>query len=437
MNIYIFIEIKNRELSSKLLLAMESAKRGHDVYLGDILPYFNRNLLKPGIFHHKSLTPSKQRVNLFKKLRKKKFKITSLDEEASHLNDHPDEFTMTRYGNKTINYAEKIFTWGKFDYNGLIKKYPKFKKKFINSGNPRVDFWKKKNFRFYKNNLINHKNYILISSNFETICGYNNLAKTIQLYRDLGYFKQGYAEKTLYEKASKEYVIFYDFVKLIKKLSLRFPKKKIIFRPHPIEIVSDWQKIFFDYKNIIVTNSGEIGSWITNSILVIHNGSTGGLEASLRKKKVISFSPKNLNIGYNFPNKISENFVTLKSAFKGVERYLSKTKKVNFDKRYDSKINLRYQNYLNNDAYLKIVDEWEKIKDKNLLIKNNTSKLKLYSNLKKIKSKFKKTNIKNNKFSDFNVTEIKVLHKKLCNIDNDFKNINIDILSGKFLRVYK
>ena len=72
MNIYIFIEIKNRELSSKLLLAMESAKRGHDVYLGDIMPYFNRNLLKPGIFHHKSLTPSKQRVNLFKKLRKKK-----------------------------------------------------------------------------------------------------------------------------------------------------------------------------------------------------------------------------------------------------------------------------------------------------------------------------------------------------------------------------
>ena len=96
---------------------------------------------------------------------------------------------------------------------------------------------------------------------------------------------------------------------------------------------------------------------------------------------------------------------------------------------------LRYQNYFNNDAYLKIVDEWEKIEDKNLCGKNNINKLKFYSNLKKIKSKFKK--IKNNKFPDFNEKEIKILHKKLCKIDRNFKNINIDVFSGKFVRIYR
>lgn len=437
MNIYLFIEVKNRELASKLLLAMEAARRGHDVYLGDLRPYINRNLLKPGIFHHKSVTPAIHRVNQLKKLKEKNFKITSQDEEAGHLNDHPDEFTSTRYGNNTINFVEKIFTWGKFDYTSLIKKYPKFKKKFINSGNPRVDFWKKKNIKYYDSNLVGHKNYILISSNFETICAYNNFAKTIQLHRDLGYFKRGLTEEILYEKASKEYLIFKDFVKLIKKISVKFPQKKIIFRPHPIEIVDDWIKIFYDYKNIIVTNTGEISNWITNSKLVIHNGCTGGLEASLRQKKVISFSPNHLNIGHKFPNKISENFITLEKAFKGVQKFLSTKKKVHLNTKFDKEISSRYQNYFSNDAYSKIVDEWEKIIDENLCVKNNINKLKFYSNLKKIKSKFKKIKIKNNKFSDFSDTEIKILHKKLCNIDNNFKNINIDILSGKFLRIYR
>ena len=45
---------------------------------------------------------------------------------------------------KTIELSEKIFTWGKFDYQNLIKEYSKFKKKFSNTGNPRIDFWKEK-----------------------------------------------------------------------------------------------------------------------------------------------------------------------------------------------------------------------------------------------------------------------------------------------------
>ena len=157
MNIYLFLEVKNRELASKFLLGMESAKRGHDVYVGDVRPYINRNLFKPGIFHHKSLTPAEHRVKQLKNLKKNKFKITSQDEEAGNLNDHPNEFTSIRYGKNTLSLVDRIFTWGKFDHQSLSKKYPKFKNKFINSGNPRVDFWKKKNSKFYKSNLINHK----------------------------------------------------------------------------------------------------------------------------------------------------------------------------------------------------------------------------------------------------------------------------------------
>ena len=63
MNIYIFIEIKRRELSSRFLLALEAASRGHDVFLGDLSPYFKRSLFKPGVIHHKSITPKNERIN--------------------------------------------------------------------------------------------------------------------------------------------------------------------------------------------------------------------------------------------------------------------------------------------------------------------------------------------------------------------------------------
>ena len=73
MNIYFIVEIKKREFLSRFLLALEAASSGHQVYLGNIAQLLERNLLKPGLIHHKSLTPNKNRINQLKNLKKKKF----------------------------------------------------------------------------------------------------------------------------------------------------------------------------------------------------------------------------------------------------------------------------------------------------------------------------------------------------------------------------
>ena len=104
MNIYIFIEIKKRELSSRMLLAFESAFRGNDVYIGDLEPYFKKNLFKPGVVHFKSLPPVESRVAELKNLKSKNFICTSQDEESGHINDNPKEYISSRYSKKTIKY---------------------------------------------------------------------------------------------------------------------------------------------------------------------------------------------------------------------------------------------------------------------------------------------------------------------------------------------
>ena len=47
MNLYLNIEVLNRELHSKLLIAMESASRGMNVYLGRLKPYIMRDFFSP------------------------------------------------------------------------------------------------------------------------------------------------------------------------------------------------------------------------------------------------------------------------------------------------------------------------------------------------------------------------------------------------------
>ena len=73
MNIYIVVEIKKREFLSRLLLGLEAAINGHQVYLGNISQLLDNNLLNPGLIHHKSLTPNKKRINQLYELRKKIF----------------------------------------------------------------------------------------------------------------------------------------------------------------------------------------------------------------------------------------------------------------------------------------------------------------------------------------------------------------------------
>jgi len=150
MNLYLHIEIFNREFQSKLLIAMESASKGMKVYLGRLKPYLLRDFFVPGIILHKSITPSKFRLDELKYYKKKKFIVTSLDEEVGLVNNNPKKYIKLRYSTESLKLSDRVFTWGNYDYNNLCKEFKKYKKKFILSGNPRLDFWRKDFDFFFK-----------------------------------------------------------------------------------------------------------------------------------------------------------------------------------------------------------------------------------------------------------------------------------------------
>tara|TARA_S200000501_G_C20262482_1_gene499213 strand:- start:189 stop:422 length:234 start_codon:yes stop_codon:yes gene_type:complete len=71
MNLYLHVEILEREFQSKLLIAMESASRGIKVYMGRLGSYLDRNFFVPGIIFNKSITPSKAKLATLKGYKKK------------------------------------------------------------------------------------------------------------------------------------------------------------------------------------------------------------------------------------------------------------------------------------------------------------------------------------------------------------------------------
>ena len=72
----------------------------------------------------KSITPSKNRINKMLDLKKKGFKITSLDEEHGYI-DENDNYVNQRYSSNTLDIVDKIFTCGVFDFKNIKKKISK------------------------------------------------------------------------------------------------------------------------------------------------------------------------------------------------------------------------------------------------------------------------------------------------------------------------
>ena len=147
MNIYINLEIDTRELDSKILLAVLAADRGHQVIVSDLSGIergFRTKFLSPGIFHTKSLTPGKRKLEYHQKIIDKGSLITSIDEEGGLVNHGYENFAKRRYSNHSIGMSSAIFGWGEEDVETLKKIYPKHSSKIHLTGSPRADFWKKK-----------------------------------------------------------------------------------------------------------------------------------------------------------------------------------------------------------------------------------------------------------------------------------------------------
>tara|TARA_B100000575_G_scaffold247806_1_gene213440 strand:+ start:13208 stop:14524 length:1317 start_codon:yes stop_codon:yes gene_type:complete len=435
MNVYLNLEIEKRELPAKILLALDSALKGNEVFVGRLMPYLLRNFFCPGIVHFKSITPGNSRINELKFFRDRKYLTTTIDEEHGIIDIKPD-YTKWRFSEVTLNLIDKVFNWGDFDYQNLIKEYPKYKKKFLKSGNPRIDLWRQDFKKYYKLiSNINIKDYIFFSTNFECFSRVP-LKKVINFHNKAGYFKRGLTKKSLIRDFKESEIIFRGYKKAMINLSLKFIDKIIVIRPHPRDDIQKWKQIFKNYENIIITSEGYLSDWIERSKVVVHYGCTGGLEASVRDKFTISYNPvKNLKSEKRYSDSLSKKVFNEKELINKIEKvFMSKSKlKKNIHKSFLKRaINF---SHVSEPSYKLITGYWQK-NAKKFKKKNRLWFLKINFFLRDLRMKLLLKKYGNHKFSFFNKDEVKEIIERLKHVDKKFDKVSVDFIKKDILRFY-
>ena len=450
MNVYILTEITKRELDSNLLLSVIGASRGHDIFISNMTNFeylANKRLLKPGIFHTKSLVHDKLKKLFHIRLKELGIKITSLDEENGLVRKDLTPFVEQRFSINDLKIADKIFCWGPHDLSCLRKKYPKHIRKFYLSGSPRAEMWKKNFLSYWTRKKKIEKKNVLISLNFAVINGFETERKIFKKYEKTGYFNRSKGAK----KELKQFIIeskqnIKAFVDLINYLTIQMPDLNFIVRPHPREDLSFWNRNIKKRENLIIRNSGNFNEELASSKMVIHNSSTTAFQAAVNKIPIISYVPYKSKLTYgDLANRlgiICKNKLTVK-------KIISKTikNKYKFNNVLISKIIKFKLKNLKKSPSSEIVKYWEKLSKKINYKENYYTKIKLYLYLMNILVFLKKfiyslIKLKNfyyidNKFENMHLETIKdkiELLKKINNIKCDFKTT---ITSGKFLLIKK
>lgn len=430
MNIYIIVEIKYREFLSRLLVGAKSALNGNDIFIGDdeIIKLISNKKLNPGIMLFKSITPSKIRLEQLKKCKKNKCIISAIDEEGGIVGFDFKNFALRRFSYKSLSYTNSVFCWGQFDYTNYKKIFPKAKKKFLMTGNPRFDLLSNKiAYNFIKKEKTKKLKLVIISS-YMVFALNKHLSN--QFYVD-DEFKDDY----FYDYFSFRSTMAVNYIILLKKIISEFPKLKIDIWVHPNEGIENWKKILPNKNNIKFTTGSKFLAQEKDDTIYIHSGSGLAFNALLQKKIVISYQPLKSRYNNTLPNKNSTIMKSDKEIIEFIKRKKYKQFKIN-KKKFEqcSKIISNSKNY---DASDKIISHWEKFQNKELSSKNNLSKVVIRNQLRFLKQKLKYKVPNRRKFPAF--TEAELLHLKniLIKVNPKFKDLKFSLIGPRLINIKK
>ena len=281
MNIYIPIEVKNRELHAKVFLAKYAAERGYNVILGrknDLNEWVLR--MPPGVYV--GLGTFENFGAFYAMLKRRGFKIVVSEEEG--LVTYSDKmYVDMRVSKATLEHVDALFTWGAENQSVLAAAFPQSVNKFQVTGNPRFDLLKPRNWPVYAPEMedITRKygRFILVCTSFSSINHFD---------RNLDYLKSLIDKKTLRTPESIENferyrdikkTTFSAFLEAIPRLASIDDSINIVVRPHPSENMDVYLEFEKQFPNVHVDARFSVHPWIIKAHALVHHYCTTSIEA--------------------------------------------------------------------------------------------------------------------------------------------------------------
>lgn len=316
MNTPIFIEYetKSREFDGKLLLISQLINKGFEnIYFGASRPIRLESLNHHnGIYIFKSV--SLNELSFYKKLKSKGFILCLIHAEGGVYYKNNTSSIESAFNQKALKYFDVNFVFGEEIKKSILNIHGETKTDIIISGEPRFDLLKEKFNGFFSSIKpkfdVNYDQFFLINTSFSA----SNPKAGKEYLKNYWLNEPTFSDKTkrlLMEKIDFIDIVLQDYLSAIEMLAKKIPNTLFVIRPHPSESLKIYESKFKPYKNIKITNEGNVAQWIKKAKSIIHFDCTTGIEAHLANKPVIAYTPQyNENVVAWLPVAISKRVNT-------------------------------------------------------------------------------------------------------------------------------
>lgn len=288
--LYLPVEVKPRELDAKLLLAAEACSRGYSVIVGTkVINKLMKQMPKGVYFYKDSQSPL---FKWFEYLNEIGNKVVVHDEEGL-VQQSDDDYLNRRVMFDTIKYVHIFFCWGVHQASLVHKAKECFRAdvQVDVTGHPRFDLLRDP-IKGY--NLPNKKRdcrVILVNTKLAECNHRNGESGWLDILIRYNMLHSDNCLPLRLDQIEYKKNLFSHYRDLIARLSVCYPRDRIVVRPHPSEKISTWNQFAADLPNVDVTNEGNIGYWLNLSDIVVHTGCTTAIEAYASGLPVVAFKP--------------------------------------------------------------------------------------------------------------------------------------------------
>ena len=327
---YLTVEVKHRELESRLLIAAHMLEAGFPVVVGQQWSLFtNVPALPPGVVLFKTVNDI-QATNMAN-FRKFGHKVAATDEEV--LLCMEDICFMLAFGPVAANSCDMFLAQSAHHKAAIARKFPQLADKVEVVGNPRIDllaFPGRASFEEEAKAIREeHGPFVLFNTNYGSI---NSIWKDINRVAGIaaaaGAFdpKDPESVKSFQAQIDWERRNFNEMLPLVKWAAANLPRHKIVLRPHPAERPNFWQDASAGASNVVVVPRSNPHPWILAADLIVHTGCTTGLEAAFMDKRSVNIMPSKHPVFDRIVNWANPTFATWQDAAAAITAYLDEGK---------------------------------------------------------------------------------------------------------------
>lgn len=300
------IHVWDRELDSRLLLALMLVRQGVTVLLGheyNISPVYRKI---DHIFHIGAGRPVYDPLRTekwFKPIIQRQGFAGLIYEEGINDLATGSAFHFAGINKQAIDTTSKMYGWCSEELK-LMKQQTNdtqeqndLEMKFTKCLNTRIELLMP-HFasNYYKESTNSLKtifgNYVLLSDNFATEAyGTKKKHEHTNVQRlDMPNQNKDLLTDQFTQYMDKKYEARNNFCALVKALATSNPYINYIMRPHPTADNRFWHEEFAGFRNIIVLYHESCEAWILGSLCLIHSGCTMGIQAKFLGKTSLDVS---------------------------------------------------------------------------------------------------------------------------------------------------